>query len=465
MGSGNEKNAALSARYEKQAAAFFAKVDGPGRAADALFACPGDEPLTAEERAAIDEYWGKYAFAYPHIDYDSFRTFKNRWGRFDVRHCPGSVHQHYFRQHEANAAYTVPFGNKTLMEYFYPDLPQPATLFRRMDGYCYDGQFQPVTLPELAEACARRLEDGEDLVLKPGFSSGGRGVRLLTRADADPAAVRAAVAKGFPGQQAFVVQRAVRQSPFMAALNPSSVNVLRVTTLVRGGVPVPLAALLRVGAPGAVTCGFRPGGAVIGVDLATGRCQDWALRGDMQRVTELPGGARLGEGLTVPRFGRILDMAAAAHCRIPYLRLLSWDVALDEKDGPVFIKCTPKGEIQLHEAVTGPLFGPYMDELLDQYLGERFFIRFAHEGWVCREYGDRVEAETAPDPRAARRLPDTLRGKPVVRAEAAPKKTRRKRLESIRFLRRVLKGRAYDMAMRVLTEWNRRKKSRSPASR
>lgn len=63
---------------------FYESVKN-SRRIDNSFAVDGDIPLTEEEKREIDKFWGKYKFAYPEIDYKSFQTFKNRYGKFDVR--------------------------------------------------------------------------------------------------------------------------------------------------------------------------------------------------------------------------------------------------------------------------------------------------------------------------------------------------------------------------------------------
>ena len=83
---------------------FYKSVD-ESRRIDNSFALEDDEPLTDEEKKEIDEFWGKYKFAYPNIDYKSFQTFKNRFGKFDVRHCPGAIRTHYLNKWFNSNAY------------------------------------------------------------------------------------------------------------------------------------------------------------------------------------------------------------------------------------------------------------------------------------------------------------------------------------------------------------------------
>lgn len=52
---------------EEETNRFYRDVD-MARKIDKSFSKPDDEPLTDDEKKQIDEYWGKYKFAYPNID-------------------------------------------------------------------------------------------------------------------------------------------------------------------------------------------------------------------------------------------------------------------------------------------------------------------------------------------------------------------------------------------------------------
>ncbi len=158
---------------------FYRKVDA-SRRIDESFSCADDEPLTEGEIAEINEYWGKYSFAYPNIDYKSFQTFKNRSGRFDVRHCPGAIRTSFFTKHFVDNQFSCPFQHKVMLPFLYPDIRQPELVGARMDGILYDGNYNPVTLEQLVDIC-RSQDCG--LIIKPVGSSGGKGITVLHQKD------------------------------------------------------------------------------------------------------------------------------------------------------------------------------------------------------------------------------------------------------------------------------------------
>ena len=120
-----KKNAdQLMKRCEEQRARFYASFDrNEGKILDDRFALPDDAPLTEDEIKAIDAYWGKYSFAYPKIDYKSFQTYKNRYGKLDVRHCPGNVEYNFFFKR----------FEKSIMVFLYEISPEVRSIQRMME--------------------------------------------------------------------------------------------------------------------------------------------------------------------------------------------------------------------------------------------------------------------------------------------------------------------------------------------
>lgn len=407
---------ALIEKLQEEERQYYAEVM-TNRRVDDSFARPDDEELTAEEIAAIDAYWGRYNFAYPEIDYKSFRTFKNRCGRFDVRHCPGAVRTAIFSRFFLNPDYTVVFQNKGLMDYLYPDFQKPRTVYRRLNGWFFDEDFHPVTAEETAAGCCEHIRTVGPLIIKTSGMGGGRGVTFLHEKDADPEYVLKLLTEDY-GTMGIVIQQVLEQSPFMAALNPTSVNTVRISTLLYKGKAIPVAALVRVGNVGSELDNWCAGGSLVGVDICTGRLNNWAMVNDRTRVTTLSSGLDLSaQKLTLPSFGLIKEQVSKAHYRMPYIKYISWDIALDRNDVPTFIECNHLGMIQIHEATTGPVFGELMDALCDEYLLEKFNIRFAAGDLICKEYHDRVEIEQYLGESDTVNIPERLRDKPVTRIE------------------------------------------------
>ena len=59
-------------------------------------------------------------------------------------------------------------------------------------------------------------------------------------------------------------------------------------------------------------------------------------------------------------------MVHRLHKRVPYFRIISWDIGQDSNNNPMFIEYnTYHQATELHQVVNGPLFGELADEILD----------------------------------------------------------------------------------------------------
>ena len=335
----------LRSLYDRENAAFYKKVDG-SRRIDNSFAMPDDIPLTEEEIAAIDAYWGKYKFAYPNIDYKSFQTFKNRYGKFDVRHCPGAIRTSYFTKHFIDSAYSRPFQHKGMQQFLYPNIKQPRTFVRSINGIYLNEEYEPLTIDEVIDTCIEAMRVGCDLIIKPNHGHGGRGIVVFDAKTTKPRTIRDHITKTLKGS-AFVIQEVLVQSEFMARFNNSSVNTLRITSLLYKGQVRVLAALIRIGCAGNRVDNWCSGGSILGVDVNTGKCCASAMLNDRTTSSKLSSGIDLEkESLIVPNFEEVKRQVIASHYRIPYIRMISWDVALDKENTPILIENNFGGMIQ-----------------------------------------------------------------------------------------------------------------------
>ena len=117
----------------------------------------------------------------------------------------------------------------------------------------------------------------------------------------------------------------------------------------------------------------------------------------------------------MPNIDQLKKTVRKLHVQIPYLRLVSWDIGIDDSEEFTLIENNAMGMIQIHEAVTGPIFGELLDDLLDDYLLEKFYYTGANLSYTYREYDDHVEIESYDGKAVKVRVPDKIKGKPVTR--------------------------------------------------
>jgi hypothetical protein len=363
--------------------------------------------LTDEQKADVDAFWAKYKFV-ADMGYDAWKTYYNRSGIWDPRYVPYYFLKKFIRKTTAPENYIFAFQNKAYLPKLMPNAKQPKTIVRRVEGIYYNSNFQKITLEEAVDLCLQHLEERE-IVVKPSGLAGGKGVEFFREATREEL-TEILENKG----NLFVVQDAIHQHPEMAKLNESTVNTVRLTTLMYKGEFIPLAALIKVGAPNVRVDNYKHGGCLIGVNL-DGTTMPWALNVKRERVEELPSGINLAKGdfTKVPCFESVLKTAERAHYDIPMMKMISWDIAIDDENEAEIIEANFGGDVKMHQVLTGPLFGDLTEAILDEYCLENYSKEGITKEYDYNEYYDRIVITRYLGKQKEVEVPAKIEGKPV----------------------------------------------------
>jgi hypothetical protein len=197
-----------------------------------------------------------------------------------------------------------------------------------------------------------RKHDARRLVLKQPEGWGGKGVRIPLVEQGPPMTFTDDGATEARTVQAYcdeilaldkggdwVVEEYFEQHPVLSALNPSSVNSVRIWVMDRGngGFQV-LMAYLRIGRRNMVVDNASSGGIVVPIELATGRLR--AAR-DAHAVHNVyprhPDHDAAIEGVEIPYWQEVQQIAEQALSVFPALRFAGLDVAIGPS-GPVILE-------------------------------------------------------------------------------------------------------------------------------
>lgn len=183
------------------------------------------------------------------------------------------------------------------------------------------------------EQFAEFVKGRTELFCKPLDGSSGQGIIKCTEKDfEDPAALYARLKENNIG----IVEECVHQHEAMARLCPTSVNTIRVATLLGDKKEGIVYAYIRIG-NGKVMDNVDCGGMAAPIDLETGRISG-------------PGANKAGEvfeihpmtkqripGTQIPFWNEVKEMCLQAMRVVPQVRYVAWDVAITE-NGPIFIE-------------------------------------------------------------------------------------------------------------------------------
>lgn len=372
------------------------------------YALPDDVDLTPQQIAEIDKFWSKYEFL-GEVDYAPFKTYYNRSGIFDPRYLPRYIYSYFMRPNTVPKSYMVPLQNKAYLPNLMITAKQPELIVRKVEGIYYDKNFEHITLDKAVDICLQVLESGTEIVVKPSGKSGGKGVEFLSSSTKKELSDMLRK-KG----KIIVVQKAIKQHPEMTKLNPSTVNTVRLTTVLHKGRFTPAAALIKVGAPSVRVDNYKHGGCLLGVNM-DGSVLPWALDINRKHITELPSGVKLGEGgfTKVPCFDSVLKTAEKAHFCIPNIKVVSWDIAIDDENEAEIIEANFAGDLRMHQVVTGPVLKELTDDILSEYVLPKVKKPGVAKHFDYNEYVDRIEITKYYGSQKTVVVPDEINGKPI----------------------------------------------------
>ena len=183
------------------------------------------------------------------------------------------------------------------------------------------------------EALADFLKDLPSVLYKPLEGSSGVGIVKFEKADwADvPAFLKKVQAMG-PG----LLEELLVQHPDMARLCPTSVNTVRIATLLGDKKEGIVYAFLRIG-NGKVMDNVDQGGMAARVDLDSGKLLTVAADKAGNVFDKHPMTGTPIIGFTIPYFEEAKQMCLTAMRKVPQVRFVAWDVAITA-DGPRFIE-------------------------------------------------------------------------------------------------------------------------------
>ena len=183
------------------------------------------------------------------------------------------------------------------------------------------------------EDFAKFLEGRGDIICKPIDGSSGQGILKCTPEEyGDPKALYQRLREAGIG----IVEDKVIQHPAIAALCPTSVNTIRVATLLGDKKEGIVYAYIRIG-NGKVMDNVDCGGMAAPVDIDTGVITGVGANkaGETYEIHPMTG-TKI-PGTQIPYWEDVKTMCLNAMHVVPQVRFVAWDVAITE-DGPVFIE-------------------------------------------------------------------------------------------------------------------------------
>ncbi|PFG04481.1 sugar-transfer associated ATP-grasp domain-containing protein [Bacillus sp. es.034] len=281
-------------------------------------------------------------------------------GKEDHRYIPEDVFytliERSLNQYDLAQAYS----DKNNYDLFLDDYPQPETLIKKINGNFYNKQRTKLTKEEVINILL--FKPGE-IFIKPSLDSGGGKNVSLLKIDNNKIILKNKKLSfdklDSIYKDNYIIQKKVNQHKILQDIYPHSLNTIRITTLFWDNKVEVLSSVIRFGNKG---LNVDNGGIACGID------DDGILKSPIDKngfVHEKhPYTNYVLKDIKIPGYEEVKKLVLNLHLKLPYFRMVSWDVAIDENSKPILLELNLKGqEINFHQFNNGPIFKGFTEEI------------------------------------------------------------------------------------------------------
>ena len=312
--------------------------------------------LTREMKKQACEFWSKYKRV--PLLYHNFYTEK--YGEFHKEYIPDEIYYNYVQPHFNNYRLAKALDNKCYYHKMFPGIPQPKLVAYRLNGFWY---VDDVLLNGIADVFDAVAKESEVFIKRATDSGGGHGVKYLN-------------CRGLTEEQFFdeirkfngdiAIQRGIKQHEDLAKINTSSVNTIRIITLLTTKETIVLSAILRMGVGDSKVDNSSSGGMTIGI-TNEGKLKKLACVEKRRFVEKHPTSDIVFDQYEIPSFDKAVELVKEASRMVPHFRMVAWDVSILEDGTPTLIEANLyDGQLDSHQIHNGPLFGEDTVKVLDE---------------------------------------------------------------------------------------------------
>lgn len=316
-----------------------------------------DRELTSEQEHEIKKYYKDLLGI--DVPLAWHRYFYKRTGVYSPKYIPTSLYYTDIIGRINQMKFERAYSDKNITELLLHGVKQPDTVLKNLNGYYYvDGQ--AVDRAKAVSVC----KDIDDVIIKPTMQSHGSGVKKFSSKSGVTSINGLTVEQLFDSyKENFIVQKVVHQHERMNALNPSSVNTIRILSY-RSGMEVLVPyTVIRIGRQGWDIDNETAGGisTKINPDGTLGKYAYGAPGNDMIEKTDT--GVVL-EGYQIPSYEKAIETIKKLHLQLPHFNLIGWDISIDMEGDPVLIEWNVWPE--LSQSANGPAFGDFTERILKE---------------------------------------------------------------------------------------------------
>ncbi len=259
--------------------------------------------------------------------------FYSRTGNFTKEYVPNNIYHCELIPKANQTQFQKAFGDKNMCDIIFHGENIAHSILKNMNGYYYY-EGKPVSEEEAISLC----QNMDKVIIKPSNEAHGDGVQFFSVKDGITTLSGKRIEDLFKNyDKNFLIQEWISQHKDIAALNPTSVNTLRILSYRSKMEVLIIYSVIRIGRSGSVIDNQCAGGISTTIDKE-GKLGKEAFGGfSDDNITKTDTGITL-EGYQLPSYDKAIEMVKRLHLKLPYFNIIGWDVAIQEDGEPVLIE-------------------------------------------------------------------------------------------------------------------------------
>ena len=311
--------------------------------------------VSNKEAKQIKHYWKNYTKDFKLISHKFYRTSN---GTPDCRFIPDDIYAEYIEQHFNNIKLANAFCDKNYFDLYLKGFSLPTTYIHLINNVFLNRYYQIISEKEAEKIL---LSFKSFVVKKSISSSGGTGVIIVDK-------INKKLLKELFNQLKdgnYIFQEYIKQCSTLSKFNTSSLNTIRIVSLMYKDKIFLSNATLRVGIKGSKVDNASSGGIFYQINEDdTVYPIPMNLDGYKQEKIE---SKCYKENTKLSFMQDVRNLVIKAAQRFPHFQIIAWDIAIRQNNSPVIIEYNLANTIPDMTQMSGkPLFGDLTDEILNE---------------------------------------------------------------------------------------------------
>lgn len=321
-----------------------------------LIRLSGVKKLSREQEKDIRTHFSNLGHQNININWHRFYIGCNQL--FSANYIPENLFYMKIEPKLNRTSFTEALADKNLLSNIFEDINQPETVVKNVNGFYYSSE-DLVSKEKAQEKC-----ESQKLIIKPTIDTGGgKNVLIFNTKNGETDYKNLNIEKLFKEYgKDFIVQKIVSQHPKMEQLNSTSLNTFRVMSFLSGVDIKILSIIVRMGKEGSITDNSTTGGLSCGVN-EDGSLNPVGFENNTGRAYECTDAGIPFKKIKLPFTRDIYNLVNKMHKKVPYFRLISWDLAVENSGELVLVEYNISGQdVNFHQLNNGPVLKDLLED-------------------------------------------------------------------------------------------------------